>query len=264
MPFARPPRTTLIALSLLLSLLGVRFANALEPGEMNPQPFDNLLKKYVAEGKVDYSRWKASGTTELDAYLDSLGAYDMTSVMGKEPKAAVLINAYHAWAIRQVLEHYPVKSVNDIPGFFDKNAHKIAGKERTLNDIEAALLEIIPHEPEFALALSNGSASGPKLMEVAINSENFTKRMNQGMKEAAALQRVRYDPKTNEMHLPPQIVKYLPQYNALPNGFIGKFGGNLTLADVMAWSTKNPKIVEDPVDWSLNGLPPPAKPLRDP
>jgi hypothetical protein len=231
---------------------------------MNPAPFNNLLKKYVAEGKVDYPHWKTAGTAELDAYLDSLGAYDMSSVMGKEPKAAVLMNAYHAWAIRQVLEHYPVKSVNDIPGFFDKNSRKVAGQERTLNDIETALAELIPHEPEFALALSNGTTGGPRMVEEAVTSENFMKRMNQAMKEAAALQRVRYDPKTNEMHLPPQVVKYLPQYEALPNGFVGKFGGNLTLSVVMAWTTKHPKIVEDTLDWSLNGVPVPAKSLKDP
>jgi hypothetical protein len=261
MPFVRP-RTTLLALTVLLSLLGLRSARALEPGEMNPAPFDNLLKKYVADGKVDYSRWKTAGTGELDAYFDSLGAYDLNNVMGKEPKAAVLMNAYHAWVIHQIVEHYPVQSVNDIPGFFDKNTRKIAGKERTLNDLEAALVELIPHEPEFALALSNGTLGGPKMVEEALNSENFMKRMNQGMKDAAAQKRVRYDSKTNEMHLPPQIVKYLPQYEALPNGFVGKFGPNLTLSDVMAWSTKHPKIVEDPMDWSLNGLPPPTKSLK--
>ena len=255
MPFLRPRTTFLVVSTALFSLLASPSARALEPGEMDSQSFDNLLKKYVADGKVDYSRWKEAGPTELDAYLDSLGAYDLTSVMGKEPRAAVLMNAYHAWAIRQIIEHYPVKSVKDIPGFFDKNTRKVAGKERTLNDIEAALVELIPHEPEFALSLSNGSLGGPRMVEEALNSDNFMKRMNAGMKEAAALKRVHYDPKTNEMHLPPQVVKYLPQYEALPNGFVGKFGGNLTLANVMAWSTKHPKIVEDPVDWSLNGLP---------
>jgi len=263
MPFSRF-RTPFLALSFSLALLGPRAARALEPGEMNSQPFDNLLKKYVADGKVDYSRWKTGGTAELDAYLDSLGAYDMAKTMGKEPRAAVLMNAYHAWAIRQILEHYPVKSVKDIPGFFDKNTHKIAGQERTLNDIEAALLELIPHEPEFALSLSNGTVGGPRMVEEALNSDNFMPRMNAGMKEAAALKRVRYDPKTNEMHLPPQIVKYLPQYEALPTGFAGKFGANLNLAEVLAWSQKSPKVVEDPVDWSLNGLPAPTKSLKDP
>lgn len=263
MPISRL-RTPLAALVFAVTLFGSRDARALEPGEMNHQLFDNLLKKYVAEGKVDYSRWKAAGTAELDAYLDSLGAYDLNQTMGKEPRAAALMNAYHAWAIRQILEHYPVKSVKDIPGFFDKNAHKIAGQDRTLNDIEAALLALIPHEPEFALSLSNGTVGGPRMVEEALNSDNFMKRMNAGMKEAAALKRVYYDPKTNEMHLPPQVVKYLPQYEALPNGFGGKFGANLNLAEVLAWSQKHPKVVEEPADWSLNGLPAPAKSLKDP
>jgi len=110
--------------------------------------------------------------------------------------------------------------------------------------------------------LSNGSAGGPRMVEEALSSDNFMKRMNAVMKETAALKRVHYDPKTNEMHLPPQVVKYLPQYEALPQGFIGKWGENLTLSDVMAWSTKHPKIVENPVDWSLNGLPEHTRPLK--
>jgi hypothetical protein len=263
MPFARP-RTTLLCLTLLLGFLGSRSALALEPGELDPQPFDNLLKKYVAGGKVDYSRWKAAGTGDLDAFLDSLGAYDLTRVMAKEPKAAFFMNAYHAWAIRQILEHYPVKSVNDIPGFFDKNRRRIAGQERTLYDLETALAELIPHEPEFALALSNGAVGGPRMVEEALRSENLAKRLHDGMKEAVADKRVRYDPKTNEMHFPPQIVKYLPQYEALPGGIAGKFSNLVSLGDLMALSTKHPKIVEDPIDWSLNGLPPPARPIKSP
>ncbi|HET9233884.1 MAG TPA: DUF547 domain-containing protein [Candidatus Eisenbacteria bacterium] len=258
------PRRALMCLTLFLAVLCPRPSPALEPGELNPEPFELLLKKYVAEGRVDYARWKSGGITELDAFLDSLAAYDLTSVMGKEPRAAVLLNAYHAWVIRQVLEHYPVKSVKDIPGFFDKNTHKIAGEERTLNDIEAALDALLPRQPEFALVLSNGTMSGPPMVEEAFRSDNLARRLNQGLKDAAHSKRIWYDAKTNEMHYAPQIVKYLPRYQALPNGMAGKFGSTISLAEVMALSTKNPKVVEEPQDWSLNGLPPPTRAIQEP
>lgn len=258
------PRRALLCLMLFMAVLTPRPSPALEPGELNPEPFDLLLKKYVAEGRVDYPRWKSGGVAELDAFLDSLAAYDLSNVMGKEPRAAVLMNAYHAWVIRQVLEHYPVKSVKDIPGFFDKNTHKIAGEDRTLNDIEAALDELLPHQPEFALVLSNGTVSGPRMVEEALRSDNLARRMSQGMKDAAQSKRIWYDAKTNEIHYAPQIVKYLPRYAALPNGMAGKFGSTLALAEVMALANKNPKVVEEPQDWSLNGVPPPARALQEP
>ena len=253
------PRRALLCLVLFVACLTPLPCFALEPGEQDPEPFDGLLKKYVTEGRVDYARWKTGGTEQLDAFLDSLAAYDLTRVMGKEPRAAVLMNAYHAWVIRQVLEHYPVKSVKDIPGFFDKNSHKIAGEPRTLNDIEAALDELLPHQPEFALVLSNGAVGGPPMVEEAFRSDNLTRRLAKGMKTAADSKRIWYDAKTNEMHYAPQIVKYLPRYAALPDSMPGKWGTTLTLSEVMALATKNPKVVEEPQDWSLNGLAPPTR-----
>ena len=258
------PRSVLCSMMLFLAVLTPGQSPALEPGELDPEPFDLLLEKYVAEGRVDYARWKSGGTAELDAFLDSLAAYDLTQVMGKEPRVAVLMNAYHAWVIRQVLEHYPVKSVKDIPGFFDKNTHKVAGEDRTLNDIEAALDELLPHQPEFALVLSNGTVSGPRMIEEAFRSDNLARRMTLGLKDAVQSKRIWYDPKTNEMHYAPQIVKYLPRYEALPNGMAGKLGSTLTLSEVMALATKNPKVVEEPQDWSLNGLPPPTRAIKEP
>jgi hypothetical protein len=266
MPSPRPlPLLVRFALLCLIpAILAPRTSLALEPGEMDPARFDQLLKKYVADGRVDYSAWKAGGTEALDAYLDSLAVYDLTRVLGKEPRAALLMNAYEAWSIRQILEHYPVKSVKDIPGFFDKNTRKIAGEDRTLDGIEAALAELIPHSPEFALALCNGTLGGPRIVEEAFRSDTLARRFDAAMKAAVADKRMYYDPKANEMHYPPQVVKYLPQYEALPNGIAGKFANALGLSNLMALTSKHPKVVEDPIDWGLNGLPPRTGVIKNP
>ena len=47
------PRSVLCSVMLLLAVLTPRQSPALEPGELDPEPFALLLEKYVAEGRVD-------------------------------------------------------------------------------------------------------------------------------------------------------------------------------------------------------------------
>jgi hypothetical protein len=231
-------------------------ARALEPGEFDPARFDALLVKYVADGRVDYEAWKASGVAELDAFLDSLAVYDLSSVIGKEPRASFLLNAYNAWGIRQILDHYPVKSVKDIPGFFEKNRRKLAGEERTLNEIEATLAEILPHRPEFALGLCTGAIGGPGMREIAYRSEFFEPMLAKNLTDAVHRKRIYYDAAANEMHCPPEIDRYMDKYKALPQGIGSVLSNDLSLGEIVALHTKHPKFVVDPVDWSLNEIPP--------
>jgi hypothetical protein len=247
-------RGALFALAPLLLL--APGARALEPGEFDPARFDALLMKYVADGRVDYAAWKSGGVAELDAFLDSLAVYDLGSVMGKEPRASFLLNAYNAWVVRQVLDHYPVKSVKDIPGFFDKNTRKIAGEERTLDGIETALAELLPHRPEFALALCTGAIGGPALLETAYRSDIFEPMIAKTLRGTFQRKRIRYDPAANEVHCPPEVDRYMDRYKALPQGILSAFSSHLTLSEIIALNTKQPKFVVDPVDWSLNEIPP--------
>lgn len=252
-PFPLPGRGLLVAAAFLILASPAR---ALEPGEFDPTPLDGLFAKYVAGGRVDYAAWKTGGIAALDAFLDSAAAYDLTSVMGKEPRAAFLLNAYHAWAIRQVLEHYPVKSVKDIPGFFDKNAHLVAGETRTLDGIEGALAELLPHRPEVFLALCSGAAGGPSLVEIAFRSDNFEKLLQKVLKEGIDRGRIHYDSAANEIHYPPEVERHMAAYEALPHGVLSPLNPYLPLGVITAITNKNPKVVFDPVDWSLNEIPP--------
>jgi len=255
-----PRSRTFVPLGILLALppllLLAPGARALEPGEFDPARFDAMLVKYVADGRVDYDAWKTGGVAELDAFLDSLAVYDLSSVIGKEPRVSFLLNAYNAWVIRQVLDHYPVKSVKDIPGFFDKNRRKIAGEERTLNDIEAVLAEILPHQPEFALGLCTGAIGGPWMRETAYRSEFLGPMLARNMAEAVQRKRLYYDAAANEMHCPPEVDRYMDKYKALPQGIASALANYLSLSAIIALNTKNPKFVVDPVDWSLNEIPP--------
>jgi hypothetical protein len=225
---------------------------ALERGEFDPTAFDVLVKEYVKDGRVDYEGWQAAGIEALDAFLDEAGEYDLTSTMGKEPKASFLINAYNAWAIRQILEHYPVESVKDIPGFFDSNKRLIAGEYFNLNGIEEKLADLLRNRPYFANALVPGTSGWPKLASEAYSTDTYEALTVESMKSLIGDAYLRYDAEKNLLHVPAPISRHMDLFEAMPKGLVGHLSGYLPLGDIVAISKHKPKHVRDDIDWSLN------------
>src|SRR5665213_442199 len=104
-----------------------------------------LLKKHVfAKGpvsQVDYLGFKMDAA-DFNAYTHSLSEVTKGEFDGftKPQKLAFLINAYNAFTIKIILQHYPVKSIKDIGSMF-KNTWKIAfikmfGQDVSLDWIE--------------------------------------------------------------------------------------------------------------------------------
>lgn len=242
--------TALICLCFLA--LAAAPALALEPGEFDPAPWNALLQTYVKDGHVDYGAWKAGGIGALDAFLDSTGDYDLNSTLGKEPRAAFLVNAYNAFAIRQILEHYPVGSVKEIPGFLDRNTLHIAGEDRTLNGIDSTLAGLLPTQPSYAFLLVPGTSGWPALPGEALSSKNYHQMVNDALREMFLGGHVYYDEKANILHVPAQIADHIDVYDSLPGGLVGFLSGELPLAHVVAISSKKPERVTEPVDWTLN------------
>jgi hypothetical protein len=227
----------------------------LEPGEFDPALLDSLQKKYVRDGRVDYGAWKANDLETLDAFLDSAADYDLTTVMGKEPRAAFLINAYNAWAVRQILGQYPVKSITEIPGFFDENRRKIAGEMHTLSSLEKALAATLRHRPLFAFALASGTAGGPKLLPTAFTEENFDTLLHEyAAAYLMAEDRITYDEKSEEVHIPPEMNAYLDFYRAFPRGIGEVVSQYVSLQELVVINQRDVKFVVDPNDMTLNDV----------
>src|SRR5260221_14238817 len=60
----------------------------------------------------------------------------------------------------------PPHSVRQIPGAFDKTAHRIAGRMLTLDQIEQTVLSEF-HDPRLFLALGRGALGGGRLRSEA-------------------------------------------------------------------------------------------------
>lgn len=98
-------------------------------------PWDALLRQRVQNGLVDYAGLK-SDPQPLDRYLAML-RYVEPGQLSAQEQMAFWINAYNACVFKGVLDHYPIRSVKDVQGFFDKLTYPIGGETLTLNQIES-------------------------------------------------------------------------------------------------------------------------------
>ena len=109
--------------------------------------FNELLQKHVdADGWVDYAGFKADSEA-LDNYIASLGEAPINE-LGRNQRLATLINAYNACTIRLILDHQPLKSINDIPKEkrWDAKRWKLGSNTYSLTQIEHE--RIRPHFKE--------------------------------------------------------------------------------------------------------------------
>jgi len=82
----------------------------------------------------------------------------------RDEQLAFYINAYNALVIHSVLEHWPVRSVMNLPGFFDRVRHNIAGRRLTLNELENSVIRSdVFAEPRIHFAVNCASEGCPAL-----------------------------------------------------------------------------------------------------
>jgi hypothetical protein len=99
--------------------------------------FNALLVKYVKGEYFDYAA--LSRNTEDKKRLDEFMAWQGSAKLdglSREDQIAFYINAYNSANIKAIIDHYPVHSPMDIPGYFDKLKFKVAGEEMTISQIE--------------------------------------------------------------------------------------------------------------------------------
>jgi len=146
--------------------------------------FDSLLQKHVSEtGAVNYKGF-IEDQTIFDAYLASLSATPPNKkTWSKEEQLAYWINAYNAFTIKLILNHYPVKSIKDIKkgvpfvnSVWDIKFFEIGGEQMDLNKIEHG------EEPRIHFAVNCASYSCPALRNEAYTAERLEKQLTDATK----------------------------------------------------------------------------------
>lgn len=98
----------------------------------------------------------------LDAYVHAIGTAD-PSRWTRDEQLAFYLDAYNALTVHAVIARWPLRSVMDVQGFFDRVEHRVAGRAMTLNHLENEVIRAGFRDPRIHFAVNCASASCPPL-----------------------------------------------------------------------------------------------------
>ena len=137
---------------------------------LDSTPFNAVLTKHLKQGGIDYTALHAdtAARARLQDYLASIAR------MPESEPLSSWINAYNVLVIHAVLERYPLKSVKDAEGgdfrFFREIRYPVAGKDRSLDEIENGVIRPRFEDARIHVALNCGALSCPPLAPKAFET----------------------------------------------------------------------------------------------
>jgi len=161
--------------------------NTAQTSPPNHDLWDALLKDHVKDGQVNY-QLLYENREQLNTYLGRLQSHAPTADWSRNEQLAYWINAYNAFTIKIILDHYPVKGIKEIGGkvqiplvnsTWDIQFIEIDGKELSLNDIEHRILRKEFNEPTIHFAIVCASRSCPRLRSEAYNASDIDEQLNE-------------------------------------------------------------------------------------
>ncbi len=232
--------------------------------------WDEFLKKYVNEkGDVDYRGIKNQPEL-LNRYLEQLASMKEKYFERTWPREEVLalwLNAYHAAVIKTIVEHYPIRSINDISNVWSMDMIRVGPAHMNASLIRTEKLIRAFHDEKIHAALFFGAKGGPRL-----RNEAFTGPRVEGQLYLAAQEFV-----NNSAHveiIPGQKAirisrifdwygqDFVMDFGALENdlGFTKTQYAVLSFIDHYLTDPEKVRFLEDgkykikylPFDWSLN------------
>lgn len=236
-----------IALSILIGLYPlIFFAQTIQPDEGFYKDLDRFLNQHVKGSQFDYLSVK-SDPTDLLALLKVSDAADLTN-LNEDEQLAFYINAYNLNVLKSIILAFPVASTNEIPGFFDKKEHRIAGTYMTLDFLENQVIRKDFEQPLIHFALNCGAQGCPPLLNEAYRPEILeTQLINVAKRGANDANFVRLMKNSKSVALSPIF-----------DWFSEDFGGTKKSAVAFVNKYRNEKIPEDysisfyNYDWALN------------
>ncbi|MCS7035205.1 MAG: DUF547 domain-containing protein [Saprospiraceae bacterium] len=144
-------------------------------------PWDALLRRHVsAEGRVNYKGF-ATERAELNAYLNALAQSPPAAGWSRADKMAYWINAYNAFTVALIVEHYPLKSITQLDGgkTWDVKRIEIGGKKYSLNDIENGILRPQFGDARIHFAINCAARSCPPLHNRAYTADNLERTLEE-------------------------------------------------------------------------------------
>ncbi len=226
------------------------------PGEPGLTVDHGLLERVLsahvtADGLVDYVRLRQN-SDDLAFYLDQLAQVPFDRLVPDE-RLAVLINAYNAFTLRLVLDHWPIDSIQNIPEAerWDAVRWRFAGETVSLSEIEQDYLRNQIGDVRYHFAINRASRGSPALRRSAYTGAAIDEELRE---QAVAVHR---DPRyvrvaANRVLLTPIYEWYAPDFERSA-GSVTAYAARFSPA-LAERLEKDPDVVVDwlDYDWRLN------------
>lgn len=181
-----------------LAFLFILFINACKVSDYtsDAQPisheiWDSLLRKHVTEeGNVDYEGF-IQDSAQFNQYLELLSKHHPNDKNWSDAeRLAYWINAYNAFTVKLIIDHYPVESIKDIKNgipfvntVWDIKFINIEKRTYDLNNIEHGIIRPKFKDPRIHMAVNCASISCPKLQDRAYTGDNLEEQLNKAARE---------------------------------------------------------------------------------
>ena len=253
-----------VTLTVVLVVLGVMNGfSEVESNELyDVGPWARTLAAHQHKGGVDYASLKKD-RGDLDSYLKAL-SISKPQQWDRAEQVAFWSNAYNAVVLHHVLEKYPdIRSVKNVPGFFDELKFEVAGCEMTLDEIEAEAREL--GDPRVHFAVVCASTSCPDLQSQPFKGKNLESQLEYSTRSFLE------DPQKGLLWLPDENTL---QLSSIFKWYAGDFTGGSTVvayfvrSRILNWVTthlpralsleineSDPKVKYLDYDWQLNDRP---------
>ncbi|MBI1349426.1 DUF547 domain-containing protein [bacterium] len=235
-------------------VLAEKYADISSLATFDHSSFDALLHRHVSEGGwVDYDRLKEERAL-LQAYLETLATAPLDE-LGRDEKLALMINAYNAFTLQLIVEHYPLASIRDIPEDrrWDDVRWNLAGNMMSLNELEHERIRPNFREPRIHFALVCAAVGCPPLRAEAYSGTRIEEQLQ------AQADYVHKNPRWFQLHEDESKLALTRLYEWYGGDFEQVADSVLKYAarfapklDALLACGKQPAITWLEYDWSLN------------
>jgi len=168
------------------------FAHSAEP---DWNLYNEILKEYTSIQThhntkltwVNYSKLKHEAN--FQEVVKQLEAYPIDQLETHEEKLSFYINAYNIFAIRLIIDNWPVKSIKDIGPFYlpvwRNQVGYLGGEPVTLHHIEHVILRSM-NEPRIHMAIVCASISCPDLRQEPYTAKQLNGQLDDQVKQFLA------------------------------------------------------------------------------
>ncbi len=238
--------------------------------DFDQSAWDAVARRFVTpSGRFDYAGLAADpdGHAQLDAYLSQLAGAGVENLT-REAHLATAINAYNAWTIRLILDHFedgqPPASIKDIPEDERWSAVRwtFGGQEMSLDMLEHLLIRPWFDEPRIHFALVCAAVSCPPLLAEAYTADLLESQLQSQMTRThGELPWVGFAEGDTAVDLTPLYKWYGQDFVSTLNQPVEPFEEDALLPAVAEWNpaladaleaNDPPRIAWQPYSWVLN------------